>query len=126
MPKGGQFVSETNIQNEKVYEPLLASIEGALRNEPAAAHAFAALMWMVGDAARKGRGRVFITKIVNASINVAYEHTSDHRDDHQTALERFKRVLADECDAKSDRSAINSQWIAAPAFNVRQAVSAEG
>ena len=98
MPKGGQFVSETNIQNEKVYEPLPASIEGALRNEPAPAHAFAALMWMVGDAARKGRGRVFITKIVNASIKVAYEHTSDHRDDHQTALERFKRVLADECD----------------------------
>jgi hypothetical protein len=93
-------VSETNIQGENIYEPLLASIEDALRNEPTAAHAFAALMWMVGDAARKGRGRVLITKIVNASISVAYEHTSDHLNDHQTALERFKSVLADECDAK--------------------------
>ena len=43
MPKKDQFVSETNIQDEKVYKPLLASIEDALRNEPAAAHAFAAL-----------------------------------------------------------------------------------
>jgi hypothetical protein len=100
MPKKDQLVSETNIQDENIYEHLLASIEGALQNEPAAAHAFAALMWMVGDAARKGRGSVLITKIVNASISVAYEHTSDHRDDHKTALERFKSVLADECDAK--------------------------
>jgi hypothetical protein len=58
------------------------------------------LMWLVGDAARKGRGSVLITKIVNASISVAYEHTSDHRDDHQTALERFKSVLSDECGVK--------------------------
>ena len=100
MPKKDQFVSETNIQDEKVYEPLLDSIEVALRNEPAAAHAFAALMWMVRDAARKGRGRVLITKIVNASISVAYEHSSDRLNDHQAALERFKSVLADECDAK--------------------------
>jgi hypothetical protein len=100
MPKKDQFVSETNIQDENIYEPLLASIEGALQNEPAAAHAFAALMWLVGDAARKGRGSVLIIKIVNASISVAYEHTSDHRDDHQTTLEKFKSVLADECGVK--------------------------
>jgi hypothetical protein len=101
MPKKDQLVSETNIQDDKVYGTLLASIEDALRNEPGAAHAFAALMWMVGDAVRKGRGRVpFITKVVNASISVAYEHTSDHRDDHQAALERFKSVLADECAAE--------------------------
>jgi hypothetical protein len=100
MPKKDQFVSETNIQDEKVYEPLLASIEDALRNEPAAAHAFAALMWMVGDAAKRGRGSEFITKIVNASISVAYEYTSDHGADHQAALERFKSVLSDECGVK--------------------------
>jgi hypothetical protein len=101
MPKKDQLVSETEIQDEKIYATLLANIEGALENNPGAAHAFAALMWMVGDAIRKGRGRApFITKVVNASISVAYEHTSDHRDDHQAALERFKSVLADECGAE--------------------------
>jgi hypothetical protein len=101
MPKKDQLVSETEIQDEKIYATLLANIEGALENNPGAAHAFAALMWMVGDAVGKGRGRVpFIKKVVSASISVAYEHTSDHRDDHQAALERFKSVLADECAAE--------------------------
>jgi len=100
MPKKDQLVSETEIQDEKIYATLLADIEGALQNNPRAAHAFAALMWLVGDAYRKGRGRVLIAKIVNASIGVAYEHTSDHRNDHLVALEKFKSVLADECDAK--------------------------
>jgi len=94
-------VSETEIQDEKIYAALLASIEEALQNNPGAAHAFATLMWLVGDAVRKGRGRVpLITKIVNASISAAYVHTSDHQDDHQAALEKFKSVLADECGAK--------------------------
>jgi len=98
MPKKDPSVSETAIQDEKIYTALLDSIEGALRNDPGAAHAFAALMWLVGDAAGKGRARAsFITKIVDASISAAYIHTSDHRDDHQAALERFKRVLSDEC-----------------------------
>ena len=100
MPKKDQLLSETEIQDEKIYATLLADIEGALQNNPRAAHAFAALMWLVGDAYRKGRGRVLIAKIVNASIGVAYEHTSDHQDDHHAALERFKSVLADECAAK--------------------------
>jgi hypothetical protein len=100
MPKKDQFVSETEIQDENIYAALLANIEEALQNNPRAAHAFAALMWLVGDAIKKGRGRVLITKIVNASIGVAYEHTSDHRDDHQAGLEKFKSVLADECGAK--------------------------
>ena len=101
MPKKDQYVTEAETQNENVYAALLASIEVALRNEPGAAHAFATLMWLVGNAAKQGRGRVtLITKIVNASIKVAYEHTSDHLDNHQAGLERFKSVLADECGAK--------------------------
>jgi hypothetical protein len=45
MPK-----SETEIQDENIYAALLANIEEALQNNPRAAHAFAALMWLVGDA----------------------------------------------------------------------------
>ena len=98
MPK--KFVSETEIQDEKIYAALLANIEETLQNNPRAAHSFAALMWLVGDALKNGRGRALITKIVNASIGVAYEHTFDHRADHLAALERFKSILADDCGAK--------------------------
>jgi hypothetical protein len=100
MPKKDQYVSETEIQDENIYAALLANIEEALQNNPRAAHAFATLMWLVGDAAKKGRGRALITEIVNASIGVAYEHTSDHQGDHHAGLERFKSVLDDDCGSK--------------------------
>src|SRR5262249_34169663 len=101
MPKKDQFAIETEIQIGNIYAALLSSIEDGLRNAPEAAHAFDALMWLVGDAVRNGSERVtLITKIVNDSISVAYVHTSDHRNDHEAGLERFKSVLADECGAE--------------------------
>ncbi|MCI0392959.1 MAG: hypothetical protein MOB07_29860 [Acidobacteria bacterium] len=84
--------------NGNIHAELLADVEHVLRNNPKAAHAFAALMWLVGDAVKGSpKCEAFITMLVNDSIGLAYEHTSDHQADHEAGLERFKRVLADEC-----------------------------
>jgi hypothetical protein len=80
-----------------IHTELLANIEQALRNNPAAAHAFAALMWLVGDAAKDSpKCEALIAALVNDSISLAYEHTLDHQADYKEGLERFKRVLAEE------------------------------
>ena len=84
-------------RNGNIHAELLADISQALCNNPRVAHAFAALMWLVGDAAKGSpKCEALITPLVNDSISLAYEHTSDHQADHEEGLERFKRVLADE------------------------------
>jgi len=84
-------------QNGNIRAELLADVGHALRNNPRAAHAFAALMWLVGDAARVSpKCEALIAPLVNDGISLAYEHTSDHQADHEAGLERFRRVLADE------------------------------
>jgi hypothetical protein len=92
---------EVKAPNGNIHTYLLADIEPALHNNPEAAHAFAVLMWMIRDAVRDNpECAAHITPLIDASINLAYEYTSDHRIDHEASLERFRRVLADECGTK--------------------------
>jgi hypothetical protein len=94
---GIHFGAESEPENGNIHSALLAVIENALQNNPAVAHAFATLMWMVGEAATKNpKEEKLVAKIVNDSIGLAYLYTSDHRADHGAGLERYRRVLGDE------------------------------
>ena len=97
MPKNNHFVTNGKAETRAVHPALLAVIENALRNNPAAAHAFATLMWMIGEAHKNPKQGPLVTIIVKDSIDLAYIYTSDHRADHNAGLEKFRRVLGDDC-----------------------------
>jgi hypothetical protein len=75
----------------------LQDLKPALRCDPRAAYAFAAMMWRIGEMAKSNPEMyALISSLVDDGIRLGYEYTTDHQTDHEAGLERFKRDLADQ------------------------------
>ena len=70
-----------------------SDIGPALRNDPRAAYAFAALMYRFYEYTNSGpEGQACIAPLAEGGIRLGYEYTTDH----EACLTRFKRRLAGE------------------------------
>ncbi|HKX29153.1 MAG TPA: hypothetical protein VJ302_15770 [Blastocatellia bacterium] len=70
-----------------------SDIGPALRNDPRAAYAFAALMYRISELTKINQEvHAFIAPLAESGIRLGYEYTTDH----EACLMKFKHTLAEE------------------------------